>query len=254
METFINYLWFFVIYSFLGWVVEVSFQTIKKKTFINRGFLNGPYCSIYGIGMSFIIFIFSPFDNLLLLFLGSAFLTTVLEYITGYLLEKLFSEKWWDYSKEPFNIHGYVALFFSLRWGIGVVFTVVFIHPFILFIVNHSHNLIGYIFLSLILISIFADFVVTIFELLNIKRHYNTLNDIVYKLEKYSDQIGINIYEKISSAKVTKENISDLFEEPKESLLLILEKYDLLKDKKSYIQNRLEKAYPNLLKKNKKES
>ena len=211
MDIFIDYLWFFVIYSFLGWVVEVSFQTIKKKAFINRGFLNGPYCSIYGIGMSFIIFIFSPFDNLILLFLGSIILTSLLEYITGYLLEKVFNEKWWDYSKEPFNIHGYISLFFSIRWGVGIVFTVFFIHHFVLFIVNHSHNLIGYIFLILILVSIFADFVVTMYELLNIKRNYNTLDDIVSKLEEYSDQLGINIYEKVCSAIITKENIMELF-------------------------------------------
>ena len=108
---------FFFIYAFLGWCTEVIYACVNSGKFVNRGFLNGPYCPIYGFGVVAVVMCIYPAkDNLHVLFFGSVILTTALEFITGFILEKIFNEKWWDYSDEHFNIKGYICLKFSLMW------------------------------------------------------------------------------------------------------------------------------------------
>lgn len=136
MEAFFDVILFFSIYSFLGWVMETLYFSIPAKTFINRGFLAGCFCPIYGFGTIFIMLIYrmthAVFDNrFLALFTGaviSMLAVTVLEYITGYLLEKIFRCRYWDYSHLKYNLHGYICLSHSLLWGllslvVAVVFT-----------------------------------------------------------------------------------------------------------------------------------
>ena len=83
--------WIFIIYAFIGWCTEVSYAALDRGIFVNRGFLNGPYCPIYGCGVVIVVAVLTPLkDNLLILFIGSFLLTSILEYITGYLLEKVF--------------------------------------------------------------------------------------------------------------------------------------------------------------------
>ena len=114
-------LWIFFVYAFLGWCTEVGYAALRTGRFVNRGFLNGPVCPIYGFGMVIVLFTLEPLaENILLLFLGSVVLTSALEWITGLVLEKLFHQRWWDYSDEPFNVGGYICLRFSLMWGGGL--------------------------------------------------------------------------------------------------------------------------------------
>ena len=107
----------FFTYGFLGWCSEVAFATLKTGGFVNRGFLNGPICPIYGFGMLIVVVCLTPLnDSWPLLFLGSMALTTALEFFTGWVLEKLFQTKWWDYSERKFNVKGYICLEFSILW------------------------------------------------------------------------------------------------------------------------------------------
>ncbi len=110
----------FMIYSFCGYLCEIVCSSIKQKKLVNRGFLCGPYCPIYGVGALFILFALLRFksDPVLVYILG-AIITTAIEYITSFILEKIFHNKWWDYSDEKFNIHGRVFLFNSLLFGLG---------------------------------------------------------------------------------------------------------------------------------------
>lgn len=111
--------WIFFLYAFLGWCTEVSYAALVTGTFVNRGFLNGPVCPVYGFGAVIVLNCLTPLaDNLLLLFLGSVALTSALEWFTGFVLEKLFHQRWWDYSDEPFNLSGYVCLRFSIAWAL----------------------------------------------------------------------------------------------------------------------------------------
>ena len=129
-EPLVYGIWYFFIYAFLGWCVEVVFHTITTGRWVNRGFLNGPVCPIYGVGMVLVLLALWPLrHNLFVLFLGSVVLTSTLELITGWVLKTLFHTTWWDYSDEPFQLGGYICLRFSLAWGVGGVFMVRIIHP-----------------------------------------------------------------------------------------------------------------------------
>lgn len=128
---------FFVIYSFLGWLLEVLYAYSNSKCFVNRGFLHGPFCPIYGFGVIIILLCLKPFENnLLTLFIMSIILTSSLEYITGLCLEKFFNQKWWDYSADKFNLHGRICLLFSIVWGIICVFIVKIFQPLLSMLIS----------------------------------------------------------------------------------------------------------------------
>lgn len=121
---------FFFIYSFAGWCIEVCCAAIQKRKFVNRGFVNGPLCPIYGSGaVLFAVFLPELKEAPFFLFLAGAILASILEFTTGALLEKLFHRKWWDYSDIRWNYEGYVCLPFSLGWGVCAVVLNMFLNP-----------------------------------------------------------------------------------------------------------------------------
>lgn len=123
----------FTIYSFIGWMCESIYCSVLAGTFINRGFLNGPFCPIYGVGALLVVKLLAPFaGNPVVLYLASVVVTSVLEYLTGFLLEKLFHTKWWDYSHRRFNLQGRVCLGNALLFGVMGVIVTHRIHPSIL--------------------------------------------------------------------------------------------------------------------------
>ena len=102
-------LWLLVIYAFIGWCVEVIYTTASRGIFVNRGFLSGQYCPIYGFGALLVLWVTAPFASSLFgLFLVATLLCSVLELTAGWLMGILFKQRWWDYSDYPFNIGGYV--------------------------------------------------------------------------------------------------------------------------------------------------
>jgi uncharacterized membrane protein len=108
----------FIIYSFLGWVWETTYVSLKQGRYVNRGFVNGPVCTIYGCGAVAVYLILLPLENnLLYLFLGGIVVATVLEYVTAVLMESIFHTSWWDYSDNKFNFQGRICLGASLGWG-----------------------------------------------------------------------------------------------------------------------------------------
>ena len=114
--------WFFI-YSFLGWVWETFYVSTKHGEFVNRGFVSGPFCTIYGFGAISVYLILKPIENhVLLLFLGGIVVATVLEYITAVLMESIFHTSWWDYSDQKFNFQGRICLGVSLGWGVLTFF------------------------------------------------------------------------------------------------------------------------------------
>ena len=123
---------YFFVYGFLGWCTEVAFAAVKDKKFVNRGFLNGPICPIYGFGVTIVVALLTPYkDNLIILYVFSVILVTLLEGLTGWIMDVIFHNKWWDYSDQPLNIGGYVCIVFSLIWGVACVLIMKFIHPLI---------------------------------------------------------------------------------------------------------------------------
>lgn len=127
--TFIQWLLFFFIYCFLGWVWESCYVSIKKREWINRGFLHGPMLPIYGSGAIIVLICtIGVRDQLVLTFLFGMIGATILEYVTGACMERLFRVRYWDYSNMPLNLKGYICLPVSLGWGVFSVLLVRGIH------------------------------------------------------------------------------------------------------------------------------
>lgn len=192
----------FFIYAFLGWCMEVAFAACKSGRFVNRGFLNGPVCPIYGFGMVGVAVLLSPLkDNLLWMYLGSAVITTVIEYITGWMLERIFHAKWWDYSDMPLNIGGYVCLLFSLIWGALCVVIVRYVHPAIAGLVEHLPNWLTIVLDGLFVSAIAVDLAATLATIRKLASRLSTLERMAGELHSLSDNIGRRISDSTLAAK-----------------------------------------------------
>ena len=131
LYNFCFYFLVFIIYSFLGWVMEVFGKFIEKHRFINRGFLIGPVCSIYGFGCIFMYFLLDKYkNNLFILFIAAIFVCSILEYFTSYFMEKIFKTRWWDYTRRKFNINGRICLETMIPFGIDNIVSSVIIFNF----------------------------------------------------------------------------------------------------------------------------
>lgn len=195
-----EYLVYFYVYSFLGWCLEVVYQGLKKGRFINRGFLLGPWCPIYGIGASFIIEGSKDFNSTLEVFIMTLFVASFIELIAGILLNLIFHQRWWDYSEYPLNIGGYICPLFSIAWGICGVLVVKIIHPPIDIFYEYIPDLLLYILLLTISLFFIADLVLTVLNLLKINRHIKEIDEMSASLRKISDQIGKHVYEESREA------------------------------------------------------
>lgn len=122
----------FLTYSFIGWLYESTIWAVcEKKRFINRGYLIGPYCPIYGFVSLFDWYLLYGVDNPLKLFIMASLVCCALEYTTSVLLEKLFHTRWWDYSNYPLNLNGRISLFSALLFGIAGLVLIKEVHPFV---------------------------------------------------------------------------------------------------------------------------
>lgn len=121
---------YLIIYSFLGWCCECVYCSFGEGEWINRGFLTGPFCPIYGFGAvaTLLLLQYLP-SRAFAVFFGGMLITSILEYLTSWLMEKLFNARWWDYSEEPFNLHGRVCLLNSVLFGLLCLFLYFDLHP-----------------------------------------------------------------------------------------------------------------------------
>ena len=133
----------FMLYSIMGWLLEVTCKLIEKHKFINRGFLIGPYCPIYGHGAILMILLLSKYQSdPLLLFTMSIVICSILEYFTSYIMEKIFKARWWDYSRRKFNINGRICLETMIPFGLLGMLIIYVVNPvFVNLIARLSPNL-----------------------------------------------------------------------------------------------------------------
>ena len=146
----------FMLYSFIGWIIEMIDRTIIDKKIINRGFLIGPYCPIYGFGALLMIILLQRYvDEPITLFFMSIIIFSLLEYTTSYIMEKLFKARWWDYSNNKFNINGRVCLETMIPFGFAGMIAMYIVNPFFVRCIDRTPDIIltiTFITLSIILI------------------------------------------------------------------------------------------------------
>ena len=194
-------LWLFFIYAFLGWCTEVSYAALKSGRFINRGFLNGPVCPVYGCGAVIVLWVLEPLrGNLLLLFLGSVALTSLLEWLTGFVLERLFHQRWWDYSQEPFNLNGYICLRFSIAWGLACLFVVKLVHPSVLWCIRTIPHPVGVGLLILFSVTMAVDLAATVRTIARINRQLSQLDELAAGIKEMSNELGENLADRVLDA------------------------------------------------------
>ena len=180
----------FFIYSFLGWCVEVAFVAVTAGKVTNRGFLNGPVCPIYGCGMIGVLLALLPVEkNIWLLFLGGMVICSAVELFGGWILDKIFHMRWWDYSDEKFNIGGYVCLAFSFMWGMAVVFAVKFVHHPIMAVVKKIPFQIQVIIVVVCGVVFVVDMIVTLKNLIGINKSLGQLDKLAESLHTVGDQL-----------------------------------------------------------------
>ena len=177
--------WFFI-YSFLGWVWESAYVSIKSRKLVNRGFVNGPLCTIYGAGAVTIYLILRPLrENLALLYLGGVVVATALEYITGWIMETVFHTRWWDYSDKKFNLHGYISLASSLLWGVFSVLLFKLLQPFVFWITSLYPQSVGEVILTVIMILYGVDFVISSHAAFGLSKTFEKAEEMLEDLASY---------------------------------------------------------------------
>lgn len=173
-----QYIALFFIYSFAGWLMEVIRVSKKEKKFVDRGFLIGPYCPIYGYGVLLITILLRKYtDDIIVTFFMSLIICGILEYLTSYLMEKIFKARWWDYSDRKFNINGRICLENLIPFGIGGCIIVYIINPFLLGIIDFVPDIIMHILLTFLLIGYITDLIVSLKIILNLKIVKKELKD-----------------------------------------------------------------------------
>ena len=213
------FLWIFFTYAFLGWCTEVSYAALLRGRFVNRGFLNGPLCPIYGFGVVIVLFCLEPLrDNLLLLFLGSVLLTSALEWVTGFLLEKLFHQRWWDYSDEPFNLGGYICLRFSIAWGLACLFVVEILHPTVLLVIRLIPRPLGMVLLVVLCAATAVDLAATVRTIAKINRSLGQIDELAAKIKAASNEFGENLADRVLDAAEKGADFRDELEERTDGL------------------------------------
>ncbi len=233
----------FFIYSFLGWCVEVAFVATTLGKVLNRGFLNGPVCPIYGWGMLLVLIVLHPVsDNIFLLFLGGMVICSAIELFGGWILDKLFHMRWWDYSDRPFNVGGYICLSFSIMWGLAVVFAVKLVHTPIMAVLQRIPDTLQFVFIILFGIILIIDMVVTLKHLIGIRKNLGQLEWIAEQLHGVGDQLkdvvgnsAIGVTEK---AEQGKEKLEEATVQTREKIVIVMEEG---KEKLQFQKEELEK-------------
>ncbi|MBE6795148.1 MAG: hypothetical protein E7533_01030 [Ruminococcaceae bacterium] len=241
----LDYIFYFFLYSFVGWFFESCYCSIRPKKWINRGFLRGPICPIYGAGGMVILLLLVPLRDLTsnlyineaIIFVVGMVACDIVEFLTSYIMEKLFHARWWDYSNKKFNIQGRICLTHTFYWGTCSCLFVFILQPLVdIYLVSQvpeqSRNILTYIFLTILVF----DLIDTVINALGIR-------SMLTNYEKISNDISnfaIDAYTSLGG-KTDKDELQKRFAEQRT-------RYDNFKkdfsEKKNKSKQRLFKAFP----------
>lgn len=244
IDTIIYFITYLILYSFAGWILESVCKTIDQRKFVNSGFLNGPFCPIYGFGAIIMLLCLSFLkEKPILLFIAAFFILSIWEYLVGLFLEKVFKTKYWDYSHLKFNIQGRVCLKNSLFWGVLGVAFICCIHPFIdRYIKMIPINILLYIDI-IIGIAILVDLVFSIIAITNFEIMVKKINELGDSIkEKVKEAKELNEKNKLKLEETEKKSIENI-----EKIIQELKRNQAKLKIRIYRQaNRLKKAFPSM--------
>ena len=187
------YIMLFFIYSLAGWLIEMIPATIREKKFVDRGFLVGPYCPIYGCGVILITLLLQKYaDDVVVTFFLSVIICGTLEYLTSYVMEKIFKARWWDYSNNKFNINGRICLETLVPFGIGGVLVLFVFNPFLEKIINLIPDLALNIVTGVLCVLFLIDCIVSFKIILNLKEMTKELKDNTAEISDKVKKIILN--------------------------------------------------------------
>lgn len=214
---------YFVIYAFLGWILETVYCSVRERRFVARGFLYGPVCPIYGVGVLMMLCWFAPFTGQPLLFYAVATVCmSAWEYLVAWILETTTHIKYWDYSTRKFNLHGRICLSISLTWGVLAYLVIFWIHPVVAGLVERLSPFTVYVADVVLLVLLVADAAATIRELA-------LLTAMLRKLTQMGEELQVQLA-------LSRAELSDRLDEAREALS------DRLDDAKESISDRLDDA------------
>lgn len=265
--------WFFI-YSFLGWVWESSYVSVKEKKLVNRGFVAGPVCTIYGFGAVAVYLILKPLTgNPVWLYLGGVVVPTLLEYVTSVLMELVFHTRWWDYSKNRFQLHGRICLGASLGWGVFTLALFYLFQPAVDWFVSLYSIAAGKAALAVIMVLYGIDFAMSYAGALEIGKKLRSLDEVMdgiydfiqstkayeeveelrgrlafYRLSEYTAELRKRLEtRKDAVIAFTSEPLPEgLRIRMEEQLTLLQSRYEQLKNHKNPFARRMLNAYPNM--------
>jgi len=192
LYTWYQWLLFFFIYCFIGWIIESTYVSVRSLHFVNRGFLRLPLLPLYGSGAIIMLWLSIPVQgNLFLMFLFGMLGASALEYVTGYVMERLFKMKYWDYSNNPFNLNGYVCLTNSIAWGFLTLLLTEVIHrplEWLVLRLNGTGCIILVIMVGLLFVT---DAIRSTKEALDLGRILETMTKLKSELDEVQVQMAL---------------------------------------------------------------
>lgn len=191
-------------------------------------------------------FLYPLRENIVALYVGSVLLTSVLEFITGFLLEKIFNQHWWDYSEEKFNIGGYICLKFSLLWGVACIVVIRLINPYVEDFVNWIPYKAGFAVLIVLYIGFIGDFIFTVSAILNIKKKIRILESISAEMRKISDKTGEKLFNGVENIREKGEELNEKNVQLKKRMEELHNRYQQIAENRSLTGKRLEHSFPKL--------
>lgn len=198
--SFYQIAWYFTAYSFLGWCMEVVYCTVTSGKVVNRGFLNGPVCPIYGFGMLGILVLLRPLLAVntwpynIALFVCGAVLASSVELLVGWGMLKLFHARWWDYSDWPFNLNGFICLGISLCWGGGTLVACRILHPLVhTLTIRLLPSAIGWWLLAIIYLLFAIDTVASVLTAVHLDHDLEELDRITQRMESLSEKLSTDL-------------------------------------------------------------
>ena len=253
--TYYQIFWYFMIYSFAVWCIEVIFHVFSVGKIINRGFLCGPVCPVYGFGvLSVFTVVYSvlpdifhyPVEKLiggddivgiLLVFICGVVFATIVELAAGWMLDTAFHARWWDYSNEPFNFRGYICPRFSMIWGLACLLVVRVVQPAMAnSLLLRIPERIGWPILGVLYVTFLADFVVTVMIVAGLNKKLRELDEVQRRMRIVSDGLSEKLGEGTMRAQTTIE------EQRLQATLAKYEARDAMQNQKKKMQEKASQA------------